>query len=118
MLNKGPRLASVICETDSILLEMKKEDFNWVFRKQTHKVYYSLSFMKMIENLSNLRQSNLSEIIYQNLIISRMTELQKCFLNTLLEPCKIYDSQKLWEITFHSPFCFFIISAVIKITVY
>lgn len=48
ILNKGPRMANVICMTDSTLLEISKNDFNWVFEKQSQKVYYSFSFMEMI----------------------------------------------------------------------
>lgn len=47
-----------------------------------------------------------------------MTELQKSFLNTLLEPSQIYRKQKLWAFNFHAPFCFFIISAKVQITVF
>lgn len=83
-------MANVICETNSTLLEINKDDFKWVFNKQSKKVFHSISFMNMIQNLSNLRKLKLSELIYKNQVISRMTELQKSYLNTLLEPSKIY----------------------------
>ena len=35
ILGKELRMASVVCETDSVLLETNKNDFNWVFNKKS-----------------------------------------------------------------------------------
>jgi CRP-like cAMP-binding protein len=35
MLSKGVRMATVQCITNATLLEINKEDFNWVFNKQS-----------------------------------------------------------------------------------
>lgn len=47
-----------------------------------------------------------------------MTEIQKSFLNMILEVCTVYQNQKLWIKQFDAPFCFFIIDAGIKYEIY
>ena len=47
-----------------------------------------------------------------------MTEIQKSFLNMILEVCTVYQNQKLWIKQFDAPFCFFIIDAGIKYEIF
>lgn len=66
-----------------------------------------MSPLQMIKNLSSLRKKKIAEYIYKNKIINKMTEIQKSFLNMLLESCKVYKNQKLWVKGFDTAFCFF-----------
>lgn len=97
LLGSNTRLANVICETDVTLLEITKYDFLWIFDYwEKIRTFFSMSPLMMIRNLSSLRKKKIAEYIYKNKIINKMTEIQKSFLNMLLESCKVYKNQKLW----------------------
>lgn len=115
----GTRLANVIAITDVIVLEIKANDFNWIFDYQPHKKTGSsyVNPLSMLRNLTEMRKAKSAELINSNNTIYKMTETQKCFLNMLLKEVKIKKDQVLWDKSQKANFCVIIKEGNFKIRV-
>lgn len=70
-----------------MLLEINKNDFNWIFDYNTDRnPKYNTSPLQMIKNLHLNRHSKISEFISeQNDAVEKMSENQRSVLNMLVE---------------------------------
>lgn len=109
IIGNGLRLANVLSLTDSVLLEIDKNDFNWIFDyKHKEDSKSRLTPLQMIKNLSEIRKAKEAEFINNNRVVKRMTENQKCLINMFIKECKVKKNEILWIKGKDTDFCFFI----------
>lgn len=109
IIGNGLRLANVLSLTDSVLLEIDKNDFNWIFdftNKEDSKS--NLAPIQMIKNLSEIRKAKKAEFINNNKVVRRMTENQKCLINMFIKESEVKKNEILWMKGKDTDFCFFI----------
>lgn len=117
----GYRLANVQTETETVLIEIEKFDFLWVFsnnsllsngeQEKTEQLIQEKNLapeMQLIKNLSNLRKAKLAEFINENLFVSGLNENQKCKINMFIKEKKTECGEVLWKKGNKGVFAFFV----------
>ena len=105
LIGENKRLANVKALTDTKLLVINSVDFEWIFDFDQQTPNYTLSPLKMINNLSEIRKKKNAEFINKNKSISKMTENEKCMLNMLIVEKEIKKGQYLWRKNENTDFC-------------
>ena len=124
IFSDGYRLANVETETETILLEIEKFDFLWVF--SDNSLLSSISEnendnddqilpeknlapeMQLIKNLSNLRKAKLAEFINENIFVNGLNENQKCKINMFIKEKKTEVGEVLWKKGSKGVYAFFV----------
>jgi hypothetical protein len=109
IIGDGHRLANVETMTKCVLLEINKEDFNWVFDfNESEDPSSKLTPIQMMKNLSEIRKAKDAEFINYNKVVKRMTENQKCLINMYIKKKIVKKDEDLWVKGKNTEFCFFI----------
>lgn len=110
VMGDGIRLANVVCETDSYLLEINAHDFKWCLGSQ-----FDVGAIGLMKNLTNLRHTNYGEFINKNTFICKLTELQKTDLNMRIEVVRVEQGEVLWSKNSFCEFALFICTGAFEL---